>query len=847
MKRTYLYSLLCVALMAVIAVAYFYPDDIDGRVLEQNDIRQGLANGQEAKAFHESTGETTRWTNALCGGMPTFQIAPSYASAPLLNWIAKAYSLWLPSPANLLFIMMLGFFIMGLCMKMRWYVALFGAIAWAFSSYFIIIIGAGHIWKFVTLAYIPPTLGGIFLCYRGKYMGGAALAALFGALQLLNNHIQMSYYFLFVVLAIMIAACVRAVRNGTVGSWVKGSACILGAGILAVAANSANLYNTAQYSKETVRGKATYLTSGDKVSKDGADFDFITQWSYGFDETLTLLVPNAKGGATIKPVGSVSQPMRVTDTKAAADSQLSAEEMSFVGQFMQYFGDQPMTNGPVYVGFVVLLLAFMSIGLCRRSALMWALWAVTLLAWMLSLGHNFEWFSRLFVDYFPGYNRFRTVSSILVVVEFTLPLLAMMTLKRIMDMRGSGALKADAALTGEEAHLSRVTLWTGGVMCAVCVITWLFPSVMGSGLSINEIEQLREADVIDDPVYSGVINEIKRLRLSLVSADALRSLIIGLIATLCMWLYSRRKIKSTPALAGIMTALCLVDLYAVDKRYVNSENFVDPLPAEQSFEMNDADRQILQDPDPNYRVYDVDDFGGARSSFFHKTVGGYHAAKLTRYNDLLEHQISKGNMNVLNMLNTKYFMAKARDEQNQPVADMEGNPMWVAERNPDALGHAWWVNAVSYMPDANAEMAALDTLDTRAYAVADRSFEAVLGKVSAVDSTASVRLVKYAPNKIDYLTHSSHPGVVVFSEIYFPWGWTATIDGKVAPIARANYALRALRVPAGEHKIVFEFDPKSLDVTNSISVCAIAVIYLLCAVALAGWGWSLIRRRKGGA
>lgn len=282
----------------------------------------------------------------------------------------------------------------------------------------------------------------------------------------------------------------------------------------------------------------------------------------------------------------------------------------------------------------------------------------------------------------------------------------------------------------------------------------------------------------------------------------------------------------------------------MDKRYVNTENFTAKAPQEETFEMNDADRMILQDKDPDFRVYDIDGFGQARSSYFHKTIGGYHAAKLTRYNDLIEKQISKGNMNVLNMLNTKYFMAMYRDEQGQLVADEMGNPVWVAEKNPEALGHAWFVSKLTYVPDANAEMSALDNLDTRTSAVADKTFEKTLGKAAPVDSTASVTLTKYAPNKLVYKTSNRNPGVAVFSEIYFPWGWIATIDGKEAPIGRANYVLRALQVPAGEHEIVFDFNPKSLDVTNDISVASVIVIYLLAAGALVFWIRGIIRRDR---
>ncbi len=841
-KSSFIYSLLAVALMGIIALAFFYPDDIDGRVLQQHDIQQGIANGQEGKAYLEKTGESTRWTNSLFGGMPNFQIAPSYASAPLLNWIARAYQLWLPSPANLLFIMMTGFFIMALCMQMRWYVALFGAIAWGFSTYFIIIIGAGHIWKFVTLAYIPPTLGGIWLCYRGKLLGGSALAALFGALQLMSNHVQMSYYFMFVVLALMIATFIAARSDKRMKNWLIATACVLGAGAIAVAANSASLYNTARYAKETVRGRATYITDKEQGStpQQGADFDYITAWSYGGDETLTLLVPNAKGGATLKPEGGANKPMSVADTDKASELGLSYEETMVMSQFNQYFGNQPMTNGPVYVGAFVLVLAILAMFICH-GPLRWCLLGVTMLSVMLAWGHNFEWLSRLFVDYFPGYNRFRTVSSILVIAEFTIPLLAMLGLARIIEInRSSETVVFKGKTISLRAKTARQLIITASVCGGICLLLWLFPSLMGSGLSAQESEMLREQGIFGNPDYAGILQAVKDVRYSLVKADAIRSFIFILLGTAAVWLYLSGKMKSAAAMTACVAAICLIDLFAVNKRYVNSDNFTNPDNAEATFEMNDADRQILADKDPNFRVLDIDGFGSARSSYFHKTIGGYHAAKLTRYNDLIEHQLQKNNPNVLNMLNTKYVMGRATDEKGQPMLDNAGNEIWLAQHNPDALGNAWWVREIAYADSDNDEMAALDTLNTALRAVANKSFASVLGQASA-DSTATVIETAYAPNRLAYKTSSKKDGIVVFSEIYFPWGWTATIDGKEAPIARANYVLRALRVPAGNHEIVFSFDPAELKVTDAVSVAAVILIYLLLCTSLTLVLW---RRKK---
>ena len=808
-----LYSLLAVALLALTAFLFFCPDDIEGNVLQQHDIQQGIANGQEGKAFHEATGETTRWTNSLFGGMPNFQIAPSYPAGKAIGWIWNVYTLGLPSPANLLFAMMAGFFIMCLCFRFKWYNALFASIAWGFSSYFIIIIGAGHIWKFVTLAYIPPTIGGIALCYRGKYLPGAALAALFGALQLQSNHPQMSYYFLFVIFAMVVAWLCSAIREHRIRQWGMATACVIAAGILAVGANSASLYNSYEYSKETVRGRATDLTPPPGTETGGMSRSAITAWSYGIDETMSLLIPNVKGGATIKPVAGESSLLSLADTGKADELSLAPEELQFLSQFPQYFGNQPMTNGPVYVGAFVLLLAILAL-FTVNTPMKWALFAVSILAILLSWGHNFEAFTDFFIDNFPGYNKFRAVASILVIVEFTIPLLAIMAVRKMLET---------------ENYLQRfgmVFYTVFGLGAIVCFLGWVAPSMFGEPYSASEIQQLQQAGAFSNPQYYNILNAIRETRLSLVSTDSLRSLAFILLGALVIFLYLRGAVKNRAVFVCMLTAVMLIDLFSVGKRYVNSENFTRPALEDVTFNKTAADEAILKDTS-NYRVYDVQGLYSARSSYFHKTIGGYHAAKLTRYNDLLDHQISKGNMGVINMLNTKYFLS---GEQY--------------ERNPGALGNAWFVDTISYVADADSEMAALDSLDTATAAVADAKFREILGNAIPKAQGDTIYETSYAPNALTYSVNSAKGGIAVFSEIYFPWGWTATVDGKETQIGRANYTLRALRVPAGRHEIRFSFDPKSVRVTNNISIASVSVIYILCAISLLLLALPIIRKRK---
>ncbi|MDE6393411.1 MAG: YfhO family protein [Muribaculaceae bacterium] len=811
MKKKYLFYILATAFLAVVAIVFFYPDDIQGNVLQQHDIMQGTANGQEGKAFHEATGETTRWTNSLFGGMPNFQIAPSYPANSLLSWIGQVYMLGLPAPANLLFAMMAGFFIMCLCMRMKWHTALFASLAWGFSSYFIILIGAGHIWKFVTLAYIPPTIGGLALLYRRKYLAGTALTALFGALQLQSNHPQMTYYFLFVVVAMMIAWLCNAIRKNEGKQWLAATGCALLAGCLSVAANSASLYNSYEYSKETVRGRATELTVPGSKSTGGMDRAAITAWSYGIDESFTLLIPNVKGGATIQPVAGQTTLKSLADTKKADELNVSPEELQFIGQFPQYFGDQPMTNGPVYVGAFVLLLAILALFMVR-TPMKWALFAVSVLALLLSWGHNFPALTNFFIDNFPAYNKFRAVSSILVVVEFTVPLLAALCIKKMLDD------------PDEFRRNPWVSYGVFGIGALICLVGWISPSVFGDPFSATEIAQLNEAGAFTNQAYFGVIGGIRETRLALVSADCARSLVFILLGCALLFLYFRGVFKKHSVFVFTLSLLALVDLYTVGHRYVNSDNFTAPAGNEEVFSMTDADREILKDT-TNYRVLDVANMGGARSSYFHKTIGGYHAAKLTRYNDLLEHQIYRNNPRVLDMLNTKYFLS--------------GNDY---QENPGALGNAWFVSGIDYVADADHEMAALDSLDTRTRAVADKKFSAVLGQASAPAPGDTVYETSYAPNRLTYKARSARGGVAVFSEIYFPWGWQATVDGKPAEIGRVNYVLRALRLAPGTHDIEFRFDPKSLHVTNALGVTAVILIYILCLGAFAYWTWRFVKR-----
>ena len=800
-SKGFLHSLLGVGILLVITLVYFYPDVFEGNVLRQHDTLQGVANGQEAAAFAEATGETTRWTNSLFSGMPTFQISPSYGSSKLISTVERAYSLWLPNPANLVFIMMLGFYILMLAMRTRWYVALLGAIAYGFSSYFFIIIGAGHIWKFSTLAYVPPTIAGIILCYRGKYIGGGVLAAFFAMLQIAANHIQMTYYFLFVIVALVIAFFVEHKRANTLKKWAKATGVLAVAAALAVGANLPSLYNTYEYSKQTMRGGHSELAVATANStKGGLDKNYITQWSYGISETFSLLIPNIKGGATIIPTDGQNVQTSMAEVEQVKEDyqkgKIDYQTYSNLQMFPQYFGDQPMTNGPVYVGALIFALFILGL-IIVKGPVKWALFAVTVLSVALSWGHNMMWLTDWFIDHFPLYNKFRTVASILVIAEFTMPLLAALALQKIVTTPDFFKLH------------SKAFFGSFGISIFFCLLGMMAPSVFGSGISQMEADMFAEyaAQGYDlSPLYAS----LQDARMAMVSADALRSFVFLVIGAALFWLYFKNILKKE-ALCGALLMVVLIDMYPVDKRYLNTKSFsMKPAMAQQTIEPRPVDLQILQDTAMNYRVMDLSRFGDAMPSYFHKCIGGYHAAKLTRYQDLIDRQISKNNVEVLNMLNAKYLV----------VDDT------TAHINPEALGNGWFVDKVTYVKGAQAEMAVLDTLHTAVGAVADESFRSVLGEAKAVMPGDTIIETVYKPNELHYKTISRNGGLAVFSEIYFPWGWTATVDGKEVPVGRVNYVLRALQLPAGEHTVVFRFDPQSVHATETVAYASVALIYL---------------------
>lgn len=818
---------LAILVFAVLSFAYFFPADIENRILFQHDIAAGAGAGQEAAQYHEQTGERTRWTNSIFGGMPTYQISPSYDSAQPLQWVQKVYQLFLPNYVCLTFILMLGFYILLRAFGISVWLAGLGGIMWAFSSYFFILISAGHIWKFITLAYIPPTMAGIVLAYRGKLLWGGIVTALFIALQIASNHVQMSYYFLFVILFFVGAYFEDAWRNKTLPQFFKASAVLVVAALIGVAANLSNLYHTYTYSKETMRGKSELVQTGEaaKQTSSGLERDYITQWSYGVDETLTLLVPNFKGGASI--------PLSMNEK---AMEKANPNYSSLYSQLTQYFGDQPMTSGPVYVGAFVLFLFILGCFIVR-GPLKWALIGATFFSIVLAWGRNFMPLTDFFIDYIPMYNKFRAVSSILVIAEFTIPLLAIFALKRVLDE--PAIIKTHKKATGISLALT----------AGVALLMFVSPGLFTSFIPAQEAQMLQNAvdqQMIPANELSGILGNMSEMRAAMVSSDALRSFFIIIAGCALLWLYAIGKLRKTPVILGI-TILCLVDMWTVNKRYLHDEQFIPSSTRTETFNKTNADELILQDKSLDYRVLNLatNTFNENNTAYWHKSVGGYHAAKLRRYQEMIEHHISPemqaayreiatagGEMDsvdaskfrVLNMLNTKYFILPA-GQQGQTVPIL----------NPYAYGNAWFVDKVQYVDNANQEIEAISNILPTETAVVDARFKDILKGVTEgyKDSLSSIQLKSYEPNRLVYETNNAKDGIAVFSEIYYPDGWQVTIDGKPADIARANYILRTMYVPAGKHTIEMRFDPTSLHITESIAYGALALLLIgIIAVVL---------------
>jgi hypothetical protein len=838
---------LSIAIMALVSVAFFAPDNFNGNVLAQHDMQQGAANGEEGRAFAAATGQKALWTNSLFSGMPTFQISPEYPSNSLFTWLNSLYGLGLPSPSNLLFMMMFGMLICCYCLKMRWWYALIAAVAWGLSSYFIIIIGAGHIWKFLALTYVPPTIGALIMAYRGRWFLGGALMGLFAMLELNANHPQITYYSLFLLATLAIAYLVVALLKHSFKGWLFGSLSCLVGGLLALGANSPSLYNTYEYSKETKRAQSE-LVSTDKTDSEqpkekptgGLPKSEIGGWSNTPSESFSLLIPNIKGGATIRPEKGQNTLLSL-DKLPAYDYDMQNDDIfGLIPQFGQYFGGKGMTNGPFYVGAIICALFLLGC-IIVKGPIKWSLLIMTVFSILLAMGNHFEAFTDFMIYNVPLYNKFRAAETALVIASLCMPLLGVLALQKLFT---------------DEAPIKnyiKPVACSFGLLILICFFAWVRPAIFGDAFSSDELAyfdsaraQLGQYPAEVQDAFKATLANIEQLRYNMVSSDAFRSLIYLLLGAAVIILAMRGTLKKTLG-AAIVGVLVLVDLYTVDKRYISTDSFVeDSVAAVDPLAADDIDKAILQDKD-YYRVVDLTAFGDARRSFYHHMVGGYHAAKLNRYNDLIDRRMHaaiavgdyvpevrqdsliasapadqqkvmkqlKADYNVFDMLNTRYIITKSG-----------------LVKNDYALGAAWFVSDIQYVDDANAEMNALASLNPATQAVADKSFAKVLGEAKPLADDDVVKLNKYTPNELTYSVDSKNGGLVVFSEVWFPWGWHATVDGNETQLGRVNYVLRAMQVPAGKHNVVLTFNPESIHVTGNIAYISIILIYLLLIGAI---------------
>ena len=774
----------------VLSLAYFYPV-LQGKEIFQSDIAQYIGMARQQNEFRAETGEEPYWTDAAFGGMPTYQLGANYPH----NYVKKIDSLlrFLPRPADYLFLYFIGIYILFLVLKVDYKLAFLGALAFGFSTYLIIILGVGHNAKAHAIAYMPWVLGGILLCFRQKYILGFLLLAFGMALEISANHFQMTFYLLLLVIVLGIAYLIDAFRKKTLPDYFKALGVMVIAVVLAIGANATNLMATQEYADFSTRGDTglTITPEGAPDKTDGLDYAYITEYSYGILESFNLFIPRFMGGSSAENVG--------TDSAIYTQLlQLGASPMQ-AAQFAQsaptYWGEQPFVGAPAYIGATVLFLFVFALFLIR-GRLKWWIVGGTILSLLLSWGKNFGLLTDFFIDFVPLYNKFRAVSSIQVILELCIPVLAIVGLCRFF-YRGESPEKQQYALKW-------ATIITGGIALVFLLLKGMLFSFTGASDGVL-IQQL-------GPEFVRALKEDRR---AVFTADAIRSLVLVILTAAVLWLFLQKKFKTNIAILAL-GALILFDLVAVDRRYVDSEDFVKSSVVNRPFQANEADREIMKD-DGHYRVFDLSGspFNTARTSFFHNSIGGYHAAKPGRMQELYDFYLSQNNLQVLNMLNTKYFI----------IPTEEGV---VAQTNPETNGNAWFIKEVKLVENANEEILGLEGINTKNVAVVDNDFAEYLPKENfSADTTESIDLVSYQPNELKYRYTAQNDRIAVFSEIYYPNGWQAYIDGEEVPHFRANYVLRAMKVPAGEHEITFKFEPQVVKTGSSIALASSVILGLL--------------------
>ena len=806
--------IIAVLLFTVISFAYFFPV-LEGKKINAHDTKVYEGSSKEISNYREKHGGEPLWTNSMFGGMPAYTISvkhPGNLFKHLDNFL-KAFK----TPVAALFLSMLGFYIMLLLFGVNPWLAIAGAIAYGFSSYLFVCLSAGHNTKAYAMAYMAPVIGSVVYSFRRNLLTGASLFALFLSLQIMANHVQITYYTGIIVLVFGIFELIHAVKSRMIPSFLKSLGVLVVAALIAFSVNFASLYSTWEYSKESTRGKSE-LTTAAGTSEKGLDPEYITQWSYGIDESMTFLIPNFRGGASA-PLDSNSETVKALRKNNMGQAQ---------GQLYRYWGKQPSTSGPVYFGAVVLFLFVLGLMLIKGREKWWILTAA-LLSLFLSWGKNLMPLTTLFIDFFPGYNKFMAVSMTLVMAGVLVPLLGVLALREISE---GGVNREKAA---RSVHIAAMI--TGGL----AFIFFLIPGLAGSFLRPDEMALPDSVAWIKDAMAAD--------RKMMIRTDALRSSLFIAGAAAIIWFYLKNKLKPAYALLG-MTALFLIDQVPVDARFLGKSSFETKRASANSFAPSEADKIIMGDED-EFRVLNltVSVFNDASTSYHHHSIGGYSGAKMKRYQELIETSLSDdinslitnlrtattmeeaegalGSLGILNMLNTRYIIL---DPGSAPLV------------NRHAAGNAWLVNRVTLAENADAELLAVKTINPKEEAVVDRRFAELIG----VDETAgtpgdTIFLTSYEPNLLTYKAELSSERVAIFSEIYYKYGWKASVDDKPADHFRANYVLRGMTLPAGSHTVTFMFDPESYRIGNRVSLAGSVVLLAFLLLA----AFPLLKKRNG--
>jgi hypothetical protein len=869
--RQYLPHAAAIVVFAILTLVYFKPL-LSGKELRQDDIARHKGMSKEIADYRNINHSEPLWTNSMFGGMPAYQISTLYPG----NWIGKldnVFKLFIPLPAGYVFLYFLGFFILLLCLDVDPWLALVGSIAYGLSSYFLIILEAGHNSKANALGYLPALLGGVILLFKGKHWLGLSLTTLFTAMELNANHVQISYYGYILITFIIGGYFITAFKQKHLPSFFKAFAFFLVASIVGASPNAGNLLTTNEYGKYSTRGKSEltinyaavkaarskavaldgnpgnpsalkpYIDEASKAehaknTTTGLDKDYATNWSYGVGETFTFLIPDFKGGASAA-IGNVDQ---------NALKKVNPDYRQQVAGSNSYFGDQPFTSGPVYIGAIIVFLAFLGMFVIK-SSLKWPIFFGTLLTVALAWGNNFMALTDFFMDHVPGYNKFRAVSMLMVIAELTLPLLAIMAVNELLKFKNWNEI-VRLGLIKKDVSLKKIMIISVSVVGGFCALCYLAPDMFNNFQARGEEQQMvqeyvRAGQGTEDqirPVVTELMAQIEIARKAIFKSDALRSLIFILLAFGALFLFFTNKIKKELFLVAL-GLFVTIDLWTVDTRYLNEKSFVTKEQNLQSLVAKTAaDEEIMKDPDPDYRVLNLtaNTFNDASTSYYHKSIGGYHGAKLKKYAELIDFHIEPeinnfyknvnkasssdsamnamlAGLNVINMLNTKYFIIPAGDQERSVI------PF----KNTQANGNAWFVRSLRMVQDADSEIIGLYYINTKVEAILNKKFKEEMALKNSYSGEGTIKLTSYKANDLTYESNSDTEQFAVFSEIYYPKGWNAYIDGQLKPHACVDYVLRGLNIPAGKHTIEFKFEPKTYSTGNTVAMIGSILLLIL--------------------